>query len=57
MAGVADIDPAPPSIARVYDYLLNGKGDPAVTVVGGARLPADGFLLHFFAPDAARPRA
>ena len=25
MAIVADFDPSTPSIARVYDYLLNGK--------------------------------
>jgi hypothetical protein len=26
MATVADFDPTTPSIARVYDYLLNGSG-------------------------------
>src|ERR1700683_1033316 len=30
MCHVADFDPATPSIARVYDYLLNGKDNFAV---------------------------
>src|SRR5580700_6073711 len=30
MSAVADFDPTTPSIARVYDYLLNGKDNFAV---------------------------
>src|ERR1700679_3964518 len=30
MTSVADFDPTTPSIARVYDYLLNGKDNFAV---------------------------
>ena len=40
MAVVADFDPATPSIARVYDYLLDGKDNFAVDREAAERLKA-----------------
>jgi O-methyltransferase involved in polyketide biosynthesis len=65
---VSEFDPSTPSIARVYDYLLDGKDNFAAdrevaasldAVAAGIDLSAPacllmGYLLHFFAPDAAR---
>jgi hypothetical protein len=40
MAIVADFDPTTPSIARVYDYLLDGKDNFAVDREAAERLKA-----------------
>ena len=40
MASVADFDPSTPSIARVYDYLLNGKDNFAADREVAERLKA-----------------